>query len=590
MTSANYWPGDVTYDGAPTISLAYEPPANEVINNTVWVDCRAQVRMTADGHSNVVTTEQPIGVVFADDGDKRYALYSVLGVFLDESCTGTNFFVPYEPAEAAHPDYAVFNLPLAKRPDGGWPTLHFKVRSYAVNKVTTDAKGENANLCAESSGGAYDAKMGLIRLNTSGSVLTTDGMQITKDAEGNEAWTGGPPVYVWYSALSQTTLTPGSPAPGTVQIPSDNILGIQAFTDPGAANPNYTFDTGSLAPGSGDQNKIVLEAGSGCLSRLPAFRLNITLREPDNGGRGAIWLGSTPMYYVQGDPLTGAEYRCAVSAGLNMSNPLQQPSVDWLENNPETNNRLIYDPRQRPMHYMGLVANADGTPRTWDVPAAAYYVDDGGLFQTVTVQTAVTAHDSTPGGGLTTINYGGMHHNKDRLTCYPDTRSAAWPQDFDIDPLTVEPIEHSNLAKPDDGSSSTQFVFRVRYHNEDGLPPLPWLHEADDPWHVWGSNTASGVVLYLDHNGTGDYRPHFMQLENRSASTTDDQVYIYRFLPRNWIGAEGSVSPFPHAAGLSDDAGTFFDNYTYQSLACGTYHISLHVQTTHCTSTAAPSV
>ena len=112
----------------------------------------------------------------------------------------------------------------------------------------------------------------------------------------------------------------------------------------------------------------------------------------------------------------------------------------------------------------------------------------------------------------------------------------------DPDPLIPEPPDEINTSLPDDGSGSTQFVFRCRYRNGDGLPPLPWLHDMDDPWN-WYGGAETGVVLYLDENGTGDYKPHFMRLEdpNKNAIGSTyaggDSIYIYRIIPHDIFGA-----------------------------------------------------
>ncbi|NLN77247.1 MAG: hypothetical protein GX139_13215 [Armatimonadetes bacterium] len=125
-------------------------------------------------------------------------------------------------------------------------------------------------------------------------------------------------------------------------------------------------------------------------------------------------------------------------------------------------------------------------------------------------------------------------------------------------------------------------MFRVKYRNRDGLQPLPWLHESHDYWNRWGTGSNSGVVLYLDKNGTGDYRPHFMQREDPTADSaaaidgpTGGDVYIYRIMPHNEIGvivsSAGLKWPYNWGTAMRPD-GTYDDNELYQSLACGVYH------------------
>ena len=60
---------------------------------------------------------------------------------------------------------------------------------------------------------------------------------------------------------------------------------------------------------------------------------------------------------------------------------------------------------------------------------------------------------------------------------------------------------------PDDGTGNTAFWFRIAYQNCAGLMPRAWLPSYASP----SANASSGVVLYLDVRGTGDYVPYFMQ-------------------------------------------------------------------------------
>lgn len=565
LTGRNYYAGG--FQQGDSVAWVTGP---EPLPSPMWVDCRAQFRITAEGRNDTVISETPFSTMFADSNDNRYAMYNILGVFLDESATGTNYFLPYEAPNTDHPNYSVMNLPLAKKPGETWPTLYFKVRSYAVEKATANEDGTGANLCNPSFGGAYDGKLGLLRLNTSGSTLPAPSPH-----PKNGAFVEGQKVYVWYSPLSRTTLTPGNATPGTLRTPDDNVLGLQAFTDPGGPIEDYSYSAGDLAVAG--QNKFVLKTTSQLPANTTSVQMDMNMREPDNNGQGVIWCNGVPLYYVEGNPIIGATYRGAASAGLNLSYTGQQPSIDWLDNRPLFNNRLIYDPRGRPMSFLPLVANPDGSPREHELTASAHYIDMG-QWQTTEVSTTVTVHDSSPGGIPPLVNYAGQALNLDYLTCYPDNfGGGSWPQGYDVDPLQVEPIEHANTSAPDDGSSSTQFVFRVRYHNRDGLPPLPWLHEADDPW--WPSSSgASGVVLYLDERGTGDYRPHFMQLERPDLEPGDadyakyEGVYIYRVIPHNSLGYRGDPEIPPFQMRSSDYLGTFYDNNLYSSLACGTYH------------------
>ncbi len=157
------------------------------------------------------------------------------------------------------------------------------------------------------------------------------------------------------------------------------------------------------------------------------------------------------------------------------------------------------------------------------------------------------------------MDYGGGG-TLDYLWCYSDGNM---PYGQDVDPLAVEPLEEANPGAPDDGSSSTQFVFRIHYYNRDGLNPKAWLPSGADPW----GGSASGVVLYLDLNGTGDYQPHFMKPDyepDRTFLPTSGQSWYYRIMPHNTLGMGGVGYPFPRQ-GLIDDS----DLYT--SLGIGTY-------------------
>lgn len=324
-------------------------------------------------------------------------------------------------------------------------------------------------------------------------------------------------------------------------------------------------------------------------SPLGVSQVRVTYRreEPDAPGTGVVWVtgvggsyyGRIPMYYVQGSPITGAEYRVAVSAGLNMSNPLQQPNWILSEHRPTLTNRFIFDPRYHPMWYApGLVAEGHSV-RTLDAIGAIGYMYKSNQFTSQEGRQIVKIHDSRPKFPGDMIDYGGNAGDLDSLTCYPETFGGIWPTGADVDPLSVEPVEETNPTAPDDGSSSTEFVFRVRYHNEDGLPPKPWLHAEDDQCHAPGGGaSATGVVLYLDEKGTGDYRPHFMHLERPDLKPEDadygrySNVYMYRIMPHHALMETGNPLPYPLMWGYSDILGTYYDNETYASLGIGVYH------------------
>lgn len=270
---------------------------------------------------------------------------------------------------------------------------------------------------------------------------------------------------------------------------------------------------------------------------------------------GGLYKNRVPMYIdpTDGyDPRAGVTYRVAVSRGLNLSNPKQHPSCNLEENDPQYTNRLIFDPRRNPIWYASaLRANGDGTPRTFDISFTGIAYKDNWVESSAT-QT-ITVHDSRPKISDEMIDHGGVSGNRDYLTSYP--------RGGDPDPLVPEPAIEINPTFPDDGSCSTQFVFRVRYENDDGLPPLPWLPHAADPWY--SSCGPTGVVLYLDEQGTGDYKPHFMAPEDPNKPGAGN-VYIYRVIPHHAFAWSGPSEPVGYPWNWLVR--------TYESLACGVYH------------------
>ncbi len=285
-------------------------------------------------------------------------------------------------------------------------------------------------------------------------------------------------------------------------------------------------------------------------------------QDADDNGTGHIWValggkynGYVPLYYDRGNPLTGAIYRGAASAGLNLSATKQQPSCAMNENTRLNTNRLIFDPRGNPMWYApSLTAYGDGSPQTLVGVTALGYGYGDGLVSGAAAQN-LTVHDARASSGGDMIDHGGMSlpvPGRDYVTTMPVVG--------DPDPLVPEPADElsSDATKADDGSSSTQFVFRVRYNNRDSLPPLPWLHDSDDLWNQ-AAGQASGVVLYLDEKGIGDYQPHFMKPEDTNV-TGSGARYIYRVIPKHDVIGGGAAYPWNH---LED---------TYRSLGIGTYH------------------
>ena len=326
---------------------------------------------------------------------------------------------------------------------------------------------------------------------------------------------------------------------------------------------------------------------------------------------------SIPMYYVKGDPGSGATYRAYVSAGLNLENWHQQawginpkaPAdmtgiaddmlhlyyagvlpkdfniLDPLTTIPkrDTHNNMIWtpdeatgdpgiEPKRIPMFYADGLRAFSGDGSAWTViniyadayklpPAPAEGETPADATEVKSDKISVVVHDSQNSSEL---GFGGIKGDRDSLSCYPADN---WPAGVDVDPLTVDPALDANATTPDDGSGNHQFVFRVKYHNADNLPPLPWSN------NMYGSFGGSGVVLYLDAAGTGDYRAYQMLPEDPDAARLhpDDQVYVARFLPTNGLVVSPEVKEpslyLPYFYKMQD-----YSFSPYVSLACGTYH------------------
>lgn len=387
----------------------------------------------------------------------------------------------------------------------------------------------------------YDGRGGIIRLGTplNGGVL--DPADIDPDAQ---TWLSGKRVYPGYRYLSDRAYTIGrTPNLGYVTNVSDLRPAAAYAYDPTKTTilPGGKFIIGDPRPPFGTYAAAI------------TYRRSCT--------KPTVWLnGSIPMNYIRGGAKGGAEFRVSVSAGLNMSNPKQWPSRDRDLNLPAMNNKLLYDAYLYPMYFVsGLVAGPWPTPATRYVSAIGATIKKGELVIYETGPIAVTVHDSSMASPM--IDYAGQGQ-LDFLLCYSD---GSIPYNYDVDPLSVEPLEEANPSRPDDGSGSTQFVFRVHYVNRNGLPPKAWLPKGADPW----GGSPSGVVLYLDLNGTGDYQPHFMKPDYQPAEWggLGEAIWQYRILPHNaYVYDSTSVGfPWPQQGGV-------FDNYLYNSLAIGTYN------------------
>lgn len=500
----------------------------------------------------------------------------------------------YEVAGGRARAYFSTPLPASVRTAKSTQYMYIKVSTNAVEGVWTSAEhgpaDTNYYLRSASSPDAgkpigYSARGGIIRLGTP-----------LPDPEINAAV--GAPVrgaacWVRYRRLSNNRLIVGE---------TPNIAYVSAVRDlKPKPSPDYVFkpETQVREPflGSFLVGDPVLPFGTYAAGVIYDRRFE-SAGGAGSGGAGnggaasqgpVVYLYSStgqqiPMNYIQGDAISGMEFRVSVSTGLNMSNPLQWPNrVDAVRNDPTLNNKLIYDRYGYPMYYVN-----DLHTDTWPAPVVRRYwaagkgVKDNKPFTYEVKDIPVTVHDSSFKRG--TIDYGGAG-TLDSLSIISD---ASQPSNTNVDPLSVEVVEDANPAAQDDGSSSTHFIFRVRYHNENGLQPLPWLHESDDVWNTYGGGSNTGVVLYLDEKGTGDYRPHFMRRENPELASDPKNVgdvYMLRIMPRHSGGVTGPwgtagnmfpvfggpypASPAPNFMTIN---GEIENNRLYKSLACGTYH------------------
>jgi len=436
---------------------------------------------------------------------------------------------------------AHFSTPLPANYNKAGQTLFIKVSTNAVDGVwdSQDMSGTNYYQRPDGTVIGYDARGGIIRLGTP---LPAPDLADEQNADYGTA-VFGKQCFVSVRHLSQSDYTIGrTPNLGYVQAVPDLRPALPPDTkyayasDKTVIHPGGSFTIGDPLPPFG--------------TYAAQFVYNLRCQVP------TVWLnGNIPMNLIDGNGYS-SNYRVSVSAGLNMSNPKQQPDVDRSLNTRDLNNKLIYDDYLYPMYYVSSLTGS-WPARQVQLTSTGSCIKDGKLV-TVSSKATVTVHGSTVVNGGN-INYGGGG-SLDWLTCYGD---GSPPYSGEVDPLAVEPIEEANPTYPDDGSGSTQFVFRVRYHNIDGLPPLPWLPSSADPWVA----SATGVVLYLDENGTGDYKPHFMQPDYEPGSV-DHTCYYYRVLPHNDVRSWGSGNPLPLPFQDSADV----SNNLYQSLSMGTYH------------------
>ena len=312
----------------------------------------------------------------------------------------------------------------------------------------------------------------------------------------------------------------------------------------------------------------------------------------------------------------GLMFYMSFTAGLNMSDPRQQPNMEWPPDPDDpysdANNPLLLRspyidgffnyPNGIPVVYAPNLIAMGGEPTSHTISFGAFVtylpdeegnVPDPQFFETDAV--SVIVHDSTPYTMIeNSVDWGGYLRNLDTLTAYPGNN---WPSIIPPDPVrVVKPsvVVPGNPTAPDDGASSDTWEFRVVYRNEDGLPPKPWFRPWADEWDRFartGRRTdnsdppedpyleETGVVLFFDFMDVFDlssehrqegYRPHFMRKENPLDSDyRNGVVYYYRLQPAcyPWMSGDAKITatdPFyPPTTQIGND---------YIALLTGSYH------------------
>lgn len=510
----------------------------------------------------------------------------ILGIYENADLTGPNYFEPMNGGKYAPPGTEnMFSgiIHLTGMPADGWPVskanFYVKVSTFGVQSVKSQPAKEELYISAAGVPGPYDWKQGIIKLQKP---LANPEFE---DIAIGMVYLKGKPVSISYSPISTTSFTVGLP----------ELVSVSGVTPHPSADKYKFTDTADIATDS--TGKCTL-SGTNVLPQ-GTYGISVSYVRKDSAIGPVVWLNvgnlPVPMLYDKGNPNEGdgAKFRACVSAGLNMANTKQWPSIDVSENvktllNPLNN--LIWGPplesgKQLVMYYAPALRTDDDTPIGREIKAICVVkadVANGKPKISKDAKVTVTVHDSKRWSYTNNnlqremINYGGKVWDCDSLHCYPQGDYGT----LDADPLSIEPVEEVNPNSPDDGSSSNAFVFRVHYYNRDNLPPKPWLKT--DGQGV----TSSGVVLYLDETGTGDYQPHFMHPEN-SANLLPGQdykswpgiTYMYRFQPHgDTMGIvenqTNSVASYPWADSWWSTGGGqyYFDNIQYQSLCIGTYH------------------
>jgi len=501
--------------------------------------------------------------------------YNVLGVFDNEDLQGWNYWTP-GPGKVQFDVTGAAVLELNCVPPEQVGRLFVKVSSYGIDAVRAVQSPTAPNLYP---GGWYDtsATMAFPPLYDGAPPL----IGITEVHLARPLPAAGAPAWVTWRPLSSNSV---SPARGPVMCAPrfivagvdkhDKILGggFNVYLNPeneiaDAIFPLTTRNLGGMSyhvqPCVGGNNSLAVYV-TPLDQNFNAFY--------DGLGRFTF----QPMYPAPPEPFT---FRLAASQGLNMRSVRQQPKYDIGDQDDPI---YLRDPRFNPVDYApawisrGLVPLAHTV--TFMAATPAGFGDPPAIQWTGPV--TATVHSSNRGTReWDEIDYGSGAGNVDVLSTYP---GGSWPQLFGgPDPLitvTPSPVVPENKTRPDDGSSSTTFEFRVRYTNVDNLPPRPWLGGWTDEFDFMAGRPnppipPTGVVLYLDLADVFDlsnehrheaYRPHFMRPETVGDANWSAGVnFYYRLQPCDVWWIQGGSFVYPPTPEMGN---------AYISLMVGSYH------------------
>ena len=252
-------------------------------------------------------------------------------------------------------------------------------------------------------------------------------------------------------------------------------------------------------------------------------------------------------------PESGTPLEVKVSGGLGLMDetPCPDPAVKY-----SAGLRAKHDPK-KPDDW--------GKPDTLTYKWTADYFSPEGEPGQVTATGTVKVYDSFQYGLID--KYGGIEGDRDFLIAYP----FQWPNRGDFaDPLHVTPYVEQF---PDDGTSSSDYIFRVHYIHSDDRAPVPWLE-------MGASSERRGVVLYLGQADVPEpgFKPYFMYSEDAlDVSYADDTgvVFIRRVLPIGETilktGGDHWITTWPRPGYMAGEDGIYRFPY-YVSLAPGVYH------------------